>query len=128
MKPLRRRNGLESIRLSDRTCRSIIRVRDFCVFEFRIPSAAHILVCFFWFVGAVAAAILGVYTGFFGLYKIKSAMTKKPVAEEVPVKVASTSTVPTGSIPDVDSPEFEKFLENVLENEDQLKALLEKAN
>ena len=71
---------------------------------------------------------MGVYTGFFCIYKIKSAITKKPVVEEAPVvKAESSSSVAAGEIPDVDSPEFEKFLENVLENEEQLKAMLEKA-
>lgn len=85
---------------------------------------SHILMFAF---SAVAAAILGFYTACFGVYKIKSAITKKPVVEAAPVKVETSSSVPSGAIPDVDSPEFEKFLESVLENEDQLKALLEKA-
>lgn len=61
------------------------------------------------------------------IYKIKSAFTKKPVeAAPEPVKAEAT-TVAAGEIPDADSPEFEKFLETILENEEQLKALIEKA-
>ena len=60
------------------------------------------------------------------LYKIKSAISGKKVEEE-PAPVTTVASVSTGEIPSVDSPEFEKYLENLLESEEQLKALIEKA-
>lgn len=75
----------------------------------------------------VAAAILAAYTGLIGVFQISSSFGKKKPAKEETPKVLKSAALPAGAIPDVDSPEFEKFLENVLENEDQLKALIEKA-
>jgi hypothetical protein len=79
----------------------------------------------------LSLAILSAYTGGFILYKIKSAMTSKPdpVVEEKPKTVAET---PSTGVPGIESPAFEKFVETdafqqLLENEEQLKTLLESA-
>lgn len=80
----------------------------------------------------VAIAILGAYTGGIVLYKIKSAISGKK-AEPEPAKPVETAPVaPASGIPGIESPAFEKFVETdafakLLENEEQLKTLLESA-
>jgi hypothetical protein len=82
---------------------------------------------------AVAIAILGGYAGLYVLYSISSAIgggskKKAPVA----AVAASTTESSAGTIPPIDSPEFEKFLESdalikLLESDELLTAALEKA-
>lgn len=78
----------------------------------------------------VAIAILSFYGGIAVLFKIKSALTRKPAVVEV-AKPAVTEEATTG-FPSIESVAFEKFLETsafekLLENEDQLAKLAESA-
>lgn len=82
------------------------------------------------FVFSVAIAILSFYGGIAVLYKIKSALTRKPVVEEAK-PVTPTVVVSTG-IPSIESEAFEKFVETsafekLLENQDALTKLVESA-
>jgi len=79
---------------------------------------------------SVAIAILSGYAGIAVLFKIKGAMSGKPVEEAKPV--AKVSAAPTTGVPALESPEFEKFVETdaftkLLEDESQLTKLLESA-
>lgn len=80
----------------------------------------------------MAIAILGGYTGLVVLYKIKSAVSGGS-KKEAPAPPAKTPSAPaTGSIPGIESPEFEKFIETeaflkLLEDEDKLKGAIESA-
>jgi len=67
------------------------------------------------------------------LYKIKSAISSKPepVKEAAPAPTKTVS-VASGTLPPVDSPAFDKFIETdafykMLEDEEQLKGLTESA-
>jgi hypothetical protein len=76
----------------------------------------------------VAIAILSFYGGATILYKITSAMTSKPKAVET-VAVAKVEA-PTTGVPGIETAAFEKWVEtdaftNLLENEEQLKSLVE---
>ena len=66
-------------------------------------------------------AIMGGYSSLFVLYKIKSAVSKKP--QEASPAVTSASVDGDAGIPAIDSAEFAKFLETdrftkLLESED----------
>lgn len=76
----------------------------------------------------MAIAILSFYGGITVLYKIKSALSSKPVVEVA--KPAATTEVVTTGVPSIESAAFEKFVETLafeklLENEDQLTKLIE---
>lgn len=77
----------------------------------------------------MAIAILSFYGGITVLYKIKSALSSKPVVVEEAKPVSTTEVVTTG-VPSIESAAFEKFVETdafakLLENEDQLTKLME---
>lgn len=83
----------------------------------------------------VAIAILSAYGGMVVLYKIKSAISgggKKAATAEPTVSPQPTLPATTGSIPAIDSPAFDKFVESdafykMLEDEKQLETLVESA-
>jgi len=75
-----------------------------------------------------------VYGGIIVLYKIKGAMSgSKKVEEEEPAHAPPAKQLTSSmGVPPIDSPEFDKFVgtkafEQLLENEEQLTSLLEKA-
>jgi hypothetical protein len=70
---------------------------------------------------------LGGYLGLFVLYKLGSAMSGKKKVEEPVKATVTTITTSTTGFPGFDSPDLDKFLEQVLESEEQLKALVESA-
>jgi len=70
----------------------------------------------------VAAAILGVYGGLIGFFSLKSAFTKKAPKEEPKPVVAATTDA--GAIPDIESPEFATFLDNL--SDEKLNLMIEK--
>lgn len=89
----------------------------------QIPDSSHTLLLHH----AVAAAIITGYGSLVAIAQIRSAFKKKPAPVEEPAPAAPAAT--TTGIPAVDSPEFEAFVSsdaftNLLENEDQLTALL----
>lgn len=124
------RTGKVSIKSSDHTSPRITSVRA-C---FKVPNSKtfHLtrvapphLCC-----TKVAAAILGGYTGLFVFYKLVSAVSGGKKKAPEPIKVVEVPSSTTG-IPDIESPAFEKFVESdafmkLLENEEQLKGLIEK--
>ncbi|KAL7559999.1 hypothetical protein ACA910_013494 [Epithemia clementina (nom. ined.)] len=74
----------------------------------------------------VCMGVFGLYFGLYVVYKISTIGKKKKVEEPAPAAAPATLT---GGIPDIDSPEFEKFLDSeafvkLLDNEEQLKSLL----
>jgi hypothetical protein len=76
----------------------------------------------------VAIAILSFYTGGVILYKISSAISSKP--KPIETVVVAKVEAPTTGVPSIESPAFEKWVEtdaftNLLENEEQLKSLVE---
>jgi hypothetical protein len=75
----------------------------------------------------VSAAVLGGYAGLIVLYKLGSAMGGKKKVVEEPAKAATTVTTTGGGFPGFDSPDFDKFLQQVVESEEQLMALVESA-
>jgi hypothetical protein len=76
----------------------------------------------------VAIAILSFYGGSIVLYKIAGALTGKPKAIET--EVVAKIEAPTTGVPGIETEAFEKWVEtdaftNLLENEEQLKSLVE---
>jgi hypothetical protein len=76
----------------------------------------------------VAIAILSFYGGATILYKITSAITSKP--KPIETVVVAKVEAPTTGVPSIESPAFEKWVEtdafiNLLENDEQLKNLVE---
>lgn len=65
-------------------------------------------------------AIMGGYFSLYVLFKIKSAVSKKPIKAE-PATAAAVVVGDSDDMPSVESPEFEAFL-----NSDRLTAFLEK--
>lgn len=71
-------------------------------------------------------AVIGFYFSLYVVYKISTIGKKK--VEKPAIAPIPAATVPSGQIPDVESPEFEKFLSSeafikLLDNEEQLKSL-----
>ena len=79
------------------------------------------------FFKTVSAAVLGGYAGLIVLYKLGSAIGGKKKVVEEPAKAATTVTATGGGFPGFDSPDFDKFLQQVVESEEQLMALVESA-
>mmetsp|Transcript_9765 Transcript_9765/g.12883 ORF Transcript_9765/g.12883 Transcript_9765/m.12883 type:complete len:133 (+) Transcript_9765:182-580(+) len=74
----------------------------------------------------LSAAIIGGYFSLYAIYSISTMGGKKK--EETPVVVETASTTPTGAVPDIESPDFEKFLDSealvkLLDSEEQLKSV-----
>lgn len=80
---------------------------------------------------AVAAAILGGYSGLIGLAVLRSKMKAAPEPEVAAAAVeAPAATTDDSGIPPIDSPEFDKYLDSkgffmLLANDSQLNALTE---
>jgi len=73
-------------------------------------------------------AILGGYFSLYVVYSISKMGGKKEVEAPV-VEAAPAPPTPTGAVPDIESPEFESFLDSeafvkLLDSEDQLKGVL----
>ena len=72
-------------------------------------------------------AVFGGYFGLYLMYKISTLFSSKKVVEEAPA--AAAPSTPSGAIPDIESPDFEKFLDSeafvkLLDSEEQLKSVM----
>ena len=87
---------------------------------------SHLTLWFAWKY-SVSAAILGGYFTLYLLYKLSTLGGKKK--EEEPAAPEPVAAASTEGVPDIESPEFEKFLDSealvkLLDSEEQLKSVL----